>query len=230
MLQEGGTGILEALKGYNPGKARFEVYAAYFVKGQIYSYIANWSGVSRHSMENLSRLNRVLAKLSMRGCENPDAGTIAAEMGVSPQVAKNLLRLRRQFENAGEESLADLRCPERDEPERAAEANELSKTLWTAFGKLPFLQRKILRLCYIVEWVKGRKPSDTSVGDRTGMKGHKVSEERESALRTLGRNQKLRKLYLGEEPRSDQELVIEVEPRSRTNAIQTSAEITEIKI
>jgi RNA polymerase sigma factor (sigma-70 family) len=227
MLQEGRIGILEALKGYKPDKARFETYAAYFVKGQIYIYTAIWTGVSRYKLKQLSLLAGVLEKFLMNGRENPKVSEVAAEMNILPPEAKELMRLQRRLENAGEESLAGLSAPDRDEPERAAEAAELNETLWTAVGELPDLQQKIIDHCYFADWIKGRKPSDASVGDKIGLLENKVCKEHKSALRTLGGNQKLRDIYLGEEPRPD--WFVEIEPRSRTNAAQAPAEAEEIK-
>ncbi len=84
LIQEGMTGLLDALKRYKPQpNLSFEVYAKTRIRGAIYDSCRQNDVLPRHQRDQLSALERATRSLEQKLGRAPEEEEIAAEAGLS---------------------------------------------------------------------------------------------------------------------------------------------------
>jgi RNA polymerase sigma factor for flagellar operon FliA len=84
LIQEGMTGLLDALKRYKPQpNLSFEVYAKTRIRGAIYDSCRQNDVLPRHQRDQLSALERATRSLEQKLGRAPDEEEIATEAGLS---------------------------------------------------------------------------------------------------------------------------------------------------
>lgn len=84
LIQEGMTGLLDALKRYKPQpNLSFEVYAKTRIRGAIYDSCRQNDVLPRHQRDQLSALERATRSLEQKLGRAPEEEEIAAEAGLT---------------------------------------------------------------------------------------------------------------------------------------------------
>lgn len=84
LIQEGMTGLLDALQRYKPQpNLSFEVYAKTRIRGAIYDSCRQNDVLPRHQRDQLTALERATRSLEQKLGRSPEENEIAAEAGLS---------------------------------------------------------------------------------------------------------------------------------------------------
>jgi RNA polymerase sigma factor for flagellar operon FliA len=191
LVSVGVLGLIDAAQRYQPGLGvPFDAFARRRIHGAMLDSLRRLDRVPR-SVRRLQRgVDSVLTELRHALGREPEAGEIAAAMGVSPDEYEGMLDDLRWAElavirpssgdddNSGED-LLDLAIDTEDGPYAQLERSELRAELARALGELPERERQILALSYEKELTLAE------IGQVIGVGESRVSQLRTQAVARL---------------------------------------------
>lgn len=156
LVHEGALGLLEAARRYDPRHGtRFMTYGAFFARRSMVAALARSAKtirVPRHFSARLRRVRDARDRLCAAG-RDPSPENLAGLLGVSPDEARELDRLRSPYEVSTDEPLPAAAGVTRGEmlpdtrqapPDERHELREQRRELHAALATLPERERAIL--------------------------------------------------------------------------------------
>jgi len=149
LIQEGMTGLLDALQRYEPQpNLSFEVYAKTRIRGAIYDSCRRNDILPRHQRDQITSLEKITRSLEQKLGRPADDAEIAAEAGMS---------LEDYFETVGSmvnlmplDDLPEEMMPsdKANDPMRLTSMKQLAGEMEAALKKLPEKEQLIMALHY----------------------------------------------------------------------------------
>jgi len=204
LIQEGNLGLMRAIEKYDYRRGvKISTYAVWWIRQSIARAIADQSRTIRipvHMTENAGKVLRERRRLYQKEGRDPSAGDIAARMGVPVARVEQVLSMVQEPTSLdapvgedGDATLGDLiKAPDAVDPQAAAEASALRRTVGEALADLTPREQRILRMRFGI----GRTADHTleEIGKEFGVTRERIRQIEAKALEKLRDPARLHKL------------------------------------
>ena len=158
LVSTGVLGLIAAVDNFDPSHSvKLKTYAEYKIRGAILDSLRDIDWVPRQKRRKARQIETAVAAVEQKLQRTPTDEETAAELQVSVQQYRNWivevrgLNLDRLRHAAGDETkdiIETLPDSEEKLPSKLFERAELSRLLSEVMGRIPEVERKILRLYY----------------------------------------------------------------------------------
>jgi len=197
LISEAQIGLYRAAQRFNPQKAKFSTYAAWWIKQNIKRYLNNHSRTVRlpsHLSERVSRLHRIKTLLEQESGHPVNIETIAEVTGMKPENVERILQIDRktlslEAKPFGEDSQSleeTLHNPEADTPDQSLQQTLEKERLQVALQRLNPRELLIITRRFGLD---GQKPETLEViGENHGITRERIRQIQNNALEKLRRD------------------------------------------
>lgn len=158
LISTGVIGLIAAIDHFDPAQnVKLKTYAEYKIRGAILDSLREMDWVPRQKRRKARQIETAVAAVEQRVQRAPTEEETAAELRVSVQEFRewlvdvrgmNLERLRHAVGDEGRSIMETLPDSEDKLPSKIVERSELRRLLGEVIGRIPEIERNILRMYY----------------------------------------------------------------------------------
>ncbi len=195
LVQEGNMGLMHAIEKFDYRRGvKISTYAVWWIRQSIARAIADQARTIRvpvHMTESAARVARERRRFYQTQGREPRAAELAARVGLPVARVEQVLSIVPEPSSLdapvgedGDATLGDLiRAPETVDPQAAAEANALQRTLGEALAALTPREQRILRMRFGIDG--GSDHTLEEIGKEFGVTRERIRQIEAKALEKL---------------------------------------------